>query len=135
VVEHLDLAVGSRDVPAYDRLDRLAEDLANLPAPAVQVMLAALAPGRGDCTVEPRFTGQPVPYGLLVGPDGVAERGPDHARAAPAPHVLLCGPADRPSCWCRLPGGPATPSEPAGNDPAQTLQQLSVHFGLSTDHG
>jgi hypothetical protein len=135
VVERLDLAVGCHEVPDYGRLDRLAEHLANLPAPTVQIMLVGLAPGRADCTVEPRFTGHPVPYGLLVGPEAVAVRGPEHARAAPAPHVLLCGPADRPSCWCRLPGGPPTPTEPAGNDPAQTLRLVNVHFGLSTDDG
>jgi hypothetical protein len=130
VVERLSLAVGCREVPDYDRLDRLAEHLASLPAPIVRSMLVGLAAGRADCTVEPRYTGQPVPYGLLVGPEGVAERGPEHARAAPAPHVLLCGPAHRPSCWCRLPGAPPTPAEPAGNDPTETLHRVTVHFGL-----
>jgi hypothetical protein len=130
VVEHLNLAVGCREVPDYDWLDRLAEHIASLPAPIVRSMLAGLSAGRADCTIEPRYTGQTVPYGLLVGPEGVAEHGPEHARAAPAPHVLLCGPAHRPSCWCRLPGAPPTPAEPAGNDPTETLQRVASHFGL-----
>jgi hypothetical protein len=133
VLERLSLAVGCREVPDYDRLDRLAEHIAGLSAPVVRSMLAGLSAGRADCTVEPRYTGQPVPYGLLVGPEGVAEHGPEHARAAPAPHVLLCGPAHRPSCWCRLPGAPAAPGEPAGTDPAETLHRVTVHFGLSRD--
>jgi len=133
VVERLDLAVGQRDVPDYDTLDRLAEHLAGVPVPLVRTMLVGLAAGRPDCTVEPRYTGLPVPYGLLVGPEGVAGHGPEHARAAPAPHVLLCGPPLRPACWCRLPGGPVTPAEPAGNDPAGTLDQVLAHFGLPLD--
>ncbi|MEN3356475.1 MAG: hypothetical protein V7637_457 [Mycobacteriales bacterium] len=133
VVERLSLAVGCREVPDYDRLDRLAEHLASRPEPTVRTMLVGLLAGRADCTVEARYTGQPVPYGLLVGPEGVAERGLAHARTAPAPHVLLCGPVDRPSCWCRLPGAPPTPAEPGGDDPAGTLRRVTVHFGLPPD--
>jgi hypothetical protein len=135
VVERLSLAVGCHDVPDYDQLDRLAEHLASLPTPTVRTLLAGLSPGRADCTIEPRYTGQSVPYGLLIGPEGVAERGPDHARAAPAPHVLLCGPAHRPSCWCRLPGAPPSPADPAGNDPTETLHRVATHFGLRPDAG
>lgn len=54
LVEQLDLAVGCPDAPDPDQL---AEHLAALETPRVRILLAALLPGRADCTIEPRRPG------------------------------------------------------------------------------
>ncbi|SBW22827.1 hypothetical protein FDG2_3190 [Candidatus Protofrankia californiensis] len=115
--------MGSISQPDTEAIDGLAEYLAD--RYTVRTLTVGLRPGRSDCTVEPRYAGHPIPYGLLVGPEGIAERGLEHARTAPAPHVLLTGPANRPSCWIRIVGG-----EGAQADPGKVLADTLAHFGL-----
>ncbi len=124
VVEQLELSVGSAEVPGHDTLDQAAQTLP-VGAAVLQTMFVHLAPGRSDCTVAPRRTGPPLPYGVLIGPEGVAPRGAEHALAAPAPHVVLCGQPFLPSAWCRLVGGSEAPA-----DPRRTLEQVLRHFGV-----
>lgn len=124
VHEHLRLAVGSRDKPDTEAIDRLAEHLAD--QHTVRTFTADLRPGRSDCTAEPHHAGFPIPYGILIGPEGLAEHGLEHAQQAPAPHVLLTGPPGRPSCWIRLPS--ATNDDHA--NPAEVLTDVLAHFGV-----
>jgi hypothetical protein len=133
VVERLSLAVGSEQAPDLPAIDGLAVQLADAQSATVRTMLATLRPGRSDATVGPVFTGWPVPYGVLIGPEPIAEHGAEHALAAPAPHVRLHGPLDRPSCWCRLVGpglsadnGKGTPHDAS---PSQALANVLSHFG------
>lgn len=124
VLEQLELSVGSAEVPDHDTLDQAARTLA-VGAAVLQTMVVHLAPGRSDCTVAPRRTGPPLPYGVLIGPEGVAARGAEHALAAPASQVVLCGPPFLPSAWCRLLDGGEAPA-----DPRRTLAQVLRHFGV-----
>jgi hypothetical protein len=127
VVERLVLAVGSSAAgPDLDAVDRLAGELSHSRAATVATMVASLLPGRSDTTVEPRFTGWPIPYGVLVGPEPVAEFGIEHALAAPALEVLLTGPENRPLCWSRLVG----PETSAGSAPSAVLTSVLRHFGV-----
>ena len=115
VHERLQLAVGVPGAPDPGVLDRLAGQLAS--RHEVRTLLAGLRPGRSDGTVQPRFRGATVPYGLLLGSALVAERGLDALPVVPAPAVDLLGPASRPSCWVRLVGDPAA-------DPAAVLARV-----------
>lgn len=127
VVERLVLAVGSVGAgPDLDALDRLAADLSHTSAATVRTMVASLHPGRSDTTVEPRFSGWPIPYGILVGSEPVAEFGTEHALAAPAPHVLLTGAPARPLCWCCLVG----PETGVDANPSAALADVLRHFGV-----
>lgn len=110
VHEQLRLSVGSTGAPDLAALDQLAESLAD--RHSVRVMTAGLRPGRAGGTVEPRFSGHVVPYGMLFGAEAVETSGVEHALAAPAPHVLLVGPPARPGCWVRVVGGADPDSEP-----------------------
>jgi len=124
VVEKLTLAAGGTGAgPDLAAVDRLAVAMSGARMANVRLMVATLHPGRSDTTVEPRFTGWPVPYGVLVGPEPVAEYGVEHARAAPAASVLLTGPATRPLCWCLLIGSPSEPN------PSNVLADVLAHFG------
>lgn len=122
VHERLRLTAGSSGGVHVERFDRLAATLAASAAPP-RMLLAGLEPGRSDGTVAPVRTGVTVPYGLLVGPAGVAQVGVAAALATPAPSVELLAPAAAPSCWVRLVGG-----DPAGPDPATALQAALRHL-------
>jgi hypothetical protein len=124
IAEQLELAVGSTEAPDQDTLDQVARTLP-VGAAVLQTMVVHLAPGRADCTVGPRRTGPPLPYGVLIGPEGVAAAGAGHALAAPAPHVELCGQQFLPSAWCRLMGAGDLPA-----DPRRTLAAVLRHFGV-----
>ncbi|WP_344310388.1 DUF6177 family protein [Fodinicola feengrottensis] len=122
VRERVRIAVGSTGQPDLAALDRLASHLTDLYL--VRSMIAGLEPGRADCTVDPRFTGFPVPYGLLIGPEGVADVGADRAADSPAAVVQLVGPDSRQACWNRL---VAAGEE---RDPQIVLEAVLRHFGL-----
>lgn len=123
VLEQLELSVGTGEVPDQETLEQAARTVA-VGAPVLQTMFVHLVPGRSDCTIAPRRTGPALPYGVLIGPEGVAPQGAEHARAAPAPHVVLCGQPFLPAAWCRLMDG----SDPA--DPRRTLERVLRHFGV-----
>lgn len=123
VNERLRLCVssGPTDVVGdLDVLDRLAVRLAD--SFNVRTMTAWLQPGRGDATRAPVFTGAPIPYGLLVGPESATVHG------APSDDIPvrseLIGPSTRRSCWVRL---------LSSEQPERAYENLDAtlrHFGM-----
>jgi hypothetical protein len=121
LLERVRIAAGSADGPDTGAVDRLAADLAD--RYDVRTMIATLHPGRADATVAPRYLGTPLPYGLLLGPEGVQERGTEHALAAPAPSAEIVGTPRNPSVWFGL----TSPHADAG----AVLADVLAHFGLA----
>jgi hypothetical protein len=108
VIERVTIAVGGpAPGPDLAAIDDLAAQLADTRSATVRTMLVALRPGRPDGTLEPQFTGHPLPYGILFGPEAVTVHGTAHALAAPAATVRLHGPPGRPCCWCTVSGSTA----------------------------
>ncbi|MCX9193777.1 hypothetical protein C3Y87_20835 [Carbonactinospora thermoautotrophica] len=121
VEEQVSLGVGYRGELPLGALEPLAAELVGGPHRLVS-FLAQVRTGRVDLTVESRFEGLPVPVGLAIGPDGVAERGLSYALAAPAPAVRQLSRAVQPAVWLEL--GPA--DRPDG---WAVLDQVVAHFG------
>ncbi|TQN30190.1 hypothetical protein FHX37_0051 [Haloactinospora alba] len=86
----------------------------------LQSLTAYRLPGRPDGTYEPRAPSLPVPVGMAVGPEGVAEAGLAHALDAPSTGHRL-GPSMFPAVWFPL---------GSGTDPAawRRLDELLRHF-------
>jgi hypothetical protein len=111
VLEEVRLAGPAAAAVAQDTVDDLVEDLAG----ATRSMIVAVHPTRSDGTRPSRVSPPAVPYGVLIGPSVLAERGVDHARDAPATTVRVLGRrSGDPACWCRLDGGPTTSFERLG---------------------
>lgn len=86
----------------------------------LQSLTAYRLPGRPDGTYEPRAPSLPVPVGMAVGPEGVAEAGLAHALDAPATGHRL-GPSMFPAVWFPLGNG----TNPAA---WRRLEELLHHF-------
>ncbi|MFF2329173.1 MULTISPECIES: DUF6177 family protein [unclassified Streptomyces] len=122
VEEHITLAIGygaGRNVPS-DVLPELAESLAT--GHNLATMIGQLRTARADLTTPAHYEPPPVPLGLTLGPDAVADLGPDHTRqtlAGTTPARL--GPAARPALHYTLGDG---------TDPAawERLRQINEHL-------
>ncbi|MBV9013019.1 MAG: hypothetical protein JO272_13395 [Pseudonocardiales bacterium] len=119
VLERVRLSGPPAAVVGQDLVEALAAQLAD----TVRSMIVAAQPGRlhglrGGCPTPPA-----LPYGILLGPRLVAERGLAHAQATPAAQVSVLGHASRPACWCRLDGTERAPFE--------VLTAVLMHFGLT----
>ena len=120
VLEEIRVAGPAASTVAQDAIDGLVEDVAG----TARSMVVAVHPLRSDGTRPARPSPPPVPYGILIGPSVITERGVDHARKAPATSVRVLGRrSGDPACWCRLSGGPAAPFEQLG--------AVLAHFGLT----
>jgi Family of unknown function (DUF6177) len=122
VDETVTLVVGGPGQAPLDALPEAAEALA-ADQPLVS-LLAQVCPGPPDATWEPRLAGLPVPVGLAVGADEVAQLGLDHALAAPVPLARPLGQQDRPAVWFHLGDG----TTPAGWD---RLAAVLQHVGAT----
>ncbi|WP_214407018.1 DUF6177 family protein [Pseudonocardia lacus] len=119
VLEEVRLAGPAAGAVAQDSIDELVEDLAGI----ARSMIVAVHPTRSDGTRPSTVSPPAVPYGVLIGPSVLADRGVDHAREAPATTVRVIGRrSGDPACWCRLDGGPATSFE--------RLDAVLRHFDL-----
>ncbi|MCO1658383.1 DUF6177 family protein [Pseudonocardia humida] len=119
VLEEVRLAGPAAAAVAQDSIDELVEDLAG----SARSMIVAVHPTRSEGTRPSRVSPPAVPYGVLIGPTVLAERGVDHAREAPATSVRVLGRrSNDPACWCRLDGGPTTSFE--------RLDAVLRHFDL-----
>lgn len=108
VLEELRVAGPVATAVAQEAIDELVEDV----AATARSMVVAVHPIRSE-GLRPSVPSPPaLPYGMLIGPSVVTQRGVDHARKAPAAAVRVLGRrSDLPACWCRLSGGPAAPFE------------------------
>ncbi|MEE1808563.1 DUF6177 family protein [Streptomyces sp. BE133] len=106
VEEHITLAIGcgaDQSTPV-DALPELAETLAT--GHNLATMITQLRTARADLTTPAHYEPPPVPVGLTLGPDAVADRGLDQDRGvfdgiAPA----RLGPATRPALHYALGDG------------------------------
>jgi hypothetical protein len=120
VLEEVRLAGPAASAVAQDAIDELVEDVAGRPGS----MIVAVHPTRADGTRPPEVSPPAVPYGVLIGPGVVTERGVDHARLAPATAVRVLGRrSGTPACWCRLDGGATSAFE--------QLAAVLRHFDLT----
>ncbi len=125
IAERVRLTVGSA-APDTAAIDRLAAHVADVHP--VRTMLASLHLGGRSGLIGSRFAGHPVPYGLLVGPQGVSDVGLDRVLSVPAPDVSILGPRENPSGWIRLAG--ERPDSPHMDDPYGVLSQAFTHLGM-----
>jgi hypothetical protein len=98
------------------------EDLAAAVADTARSMIVAVHPTRSDGTLPAGPSLPALPYGILFGPEVVADRGIGHAQAAPAAAVRVLGPGHRRAVWCRLGTPDAAPFE--------VLTAVLRHFGV-----
>ncbi|TDQ52276.1 DUF6177 family protein [Actinorugispora endophytica] len=104
VKETISFAVGyakEEEIP-LDRLAALAEEFTR--QGILQTMTVQRTTGRPDLTYEPYWSGVPIPVGMAVGAEGVAEIGLDRALAAPT-RGRTVGPRRAPSVWYRIGDG------------------------------
>jgi hypothetical protein len=102
VLEEVRLAGPAAAEVGQDAIDGLVEELAG----TVRSMIVAVHPVRSGGTRPAEVSPPATPYGLLIGPTVLADRGVDHARRAPAPTVRVLGRrSGDPACWCRFTGG------------------------------
>jgi hypothetical protein len=121
VLEEVRLAGPAAAAVARATIDELVEDVAG----STRSMVVAVHPTRSEGLRPFRVSPPAVPYGVLIGPSVLADRGVDHAREAPAVSVRLFGRrSGDPACWCRLDGGPTTSFE--------ALDAVMRHFGLQS---
>ena len=90
---------GPDDRPPLAALAELADRLAG--DGTLLTMTVQWAAGRPDLTYAARWTGAPVPVGMAVGPEGVAETGLEHALAAGVEGRAI-GRAAAPGVWYDL---------------------------------
>ncbi|MDA0567731.1 DUF6177 family protein [Streptomonospora sp. S1-112] len=104
VKETVVFTVGYRrdEEPALHLLGRVAGELAE--RGVLKTMTVQRLAGRPDLTYEPLWSGPPVPVGVAVGPDTVAEIGTAHADSAPSPGERV-GPSHAPALWYPLGDG------------------------------
>lgn len=109
VKESVSFAVGyaEDEEPALDQLAELAGRFAD--QRILQTMTVHRCAGRDDVTYAPRWSGVPVPVGMAVGAEGVAQIGRERALAAPVPGKVL-GPVNSPAVWYRFGDGTDTES-------------------------
>jgi hypothetical protein len=102
VLEEVRLAGPRATEVGQDAIDSLVEDLAG----TARSMIVAVHPVRSGGTRPAEVSLPATPYGILIGPTVLADRGVDHARRAPAPTVRVLGRrSGDPACWCRFTGG------------------------------
>jgi Family of unknown function (DUF6177) len=103
VLEEVRLAGPAATAVGQDAIDGLVEDLAG----TARSMIVAVHPTRSGGTRPAEPSLPATPYGILIGPTVLADRGVDHARQAPASVVRVLGRrSGDPACWCRLDGEP-----------------------------
>lgn len=104
VKESVSFAVGyaEGEEPALDRLAELVEHFAD--QQILQTMTVHRLAGRDDVTYAPHWSGVPVPVGMAVGAEGVAQIGRERALAAPVPGKVV-GPVKAPAVWYRVGDG------------------------------
>jgi hypothetical protein len=96
--EHTRLHVGHQPGESFP-VDLLAQAIDDLAAEHHLLELTAVAqPGRPDLSAIPNRTDPPTPVGIALGPDAIADLGPEHAFAAPGTAVRI-GNRRRPSAW------------------------------------
>jgi hypothetical protein len=111
VLEEVRLAGPRATEVGQDAIDSLVEDLAG----AARSMIVAVHPVRSGGTRPAEISLPATPYGILIGPTVLAERGVDHARRAPARTVRVLGRrSGDPACWCRFTGGTGPAFEQLG---------------------
>ncbi|GAB3439197.1 hypothetical protein GCM10027570_03190 [Streptomonospora sediminis] len=105
VKETITFAVGypAGTEPALDRLRDTAAEFAK--RGVLKSMTVQRLAGRADLTYSPLWSGMPVPVGVAIGAEAVAEIGTARAEDAPAPGERV-GPARAPGMWYPL--GPGT---------------------------
>jgi hypothetical protein len=120
VLEEVRLAGPAAAEVGQDAIDALVEDVAG----TARSMIVAVHPVRAAGTRPAELSPPATPYGLLIGPTVLADRGVDHARRAPAPAVRVLGRrSGDPACWCRFSGGTGPAFEQLG--------AVLRHFGLT----
>src|SRR5690606_20463804 len=104
VKESVSFAVGyaEDEEPALDQLAELVGRFAD--QRILQTMTVHRCAGRDDVTYAPRWSGVPVPVGMAVGAEGVAQIGRERALAAPVPGKVF-GPVNSPAVWYRFGDG------------------------------
>ncbi|GAA1763765.1 DUF6177 family protein [Streptomonospora arabica] len=88
--------------PALERLRGVCRGFAD--RGALTSMTVQRFAGRADLTYPPVWSGVPVPVGMAIGAETVAEIGIAHAEGAPAPGERV-GPARAPAMWYPLGDG------------------------------
>jgi hypothetical protein len=123
VLEEVRLAGPAAAEVGQDVIDGLVEDLAG----RVRSMIVAVHPVRSGGTRPAELSLPATPYGILIGPTVLADRGVDHARRAPAPTVRVLGRrSGDPACWCRFTGG----TGPAFEQLGAVLRHFDLAAGL-----
>ncbi|MFF9512085.1 DUF6177 family protein [Streptomyces sp. NPDC014724] len=129
VEEHITLAIGcgaDQSTPV-DTVPDLAESLAT--DHNLATMISQLRTARADLTTPAHYEPPPVPVGLTLGPDAVADRGLDQEhRVFDGITPARLGPAARPALHYALGDG---------TDPAawQRLQRINDHLNGARQHG
>ncbi|MBE1495540.1 hypothetical protein H4696_002640 [Amycolatopsis lexingtonensis] len=116
VVEDVELSGPAAGTVARAGIEALATESAR----TARLVVVGAHPGRRSGLRSPGVA-TALPYGVLFGPELVAENGIAHAHRAPAARVKLLGSGRHTAVWCRFDGDPAPPYE--------QFAALLHHFG------